>query len=216
MKKKTLIIFACCNRKKSGGAESLHWRRSNSVISRLPLEVGERLLESRFKLSQRFKYQKGKDLGGDQDVSKSLMRAFERYDGNLYRRIERTYWHQLAKVDHVEILIVSALYGLLTPFEPIRTYNLVMTKAISSRLSLARWWRNEGLGIHLREYIINNDIKEVHDFLSGSYSSIAHPIYSLKSQITIKNYLDRYRGLGSGADYHRGTDINKLLNSLLK
>ena len=214
MKKKTLIIFACCNRKKSGGAESLHWRRSDSVISRLPLEVGKRLLESRFKLSQRFTYQNGKDLGGDQDVSKSLMRAFERYDGNLYRRIESTYWQQLANVDHVEILIVSALYGLLTPFEPIRNYNLMMGTSIAPRFRLSRWWVDQGLDALLKEYIIHNQISEVYNFLSCSYSVIAGPLYLLCP--TVKTHHKGYAGLGSGSDHHRGKDINNLLKCLLR
>lgn len=208
---KTLIIFACCNRKKSNGDKGLRWRRKDSVVSRLPLEARQRLLESRLKLSRRFKHSDGKDLGGDQDAPVPLLRAFERYDGNLYRRIENSYWQQLAEVDHVEILIVSALYGLLIPFEPIRNYNLMMNTSIAPRFRLSRWWVDQGLDALLKEYVIYNRISEVHDFLSGSYAIITKPLL----RTSIKVHHKTYKGLGSGTDYHRGRDINNLLKSLL-
>jgi cytoplasmic iron level regulating protein YaaA (DUF328/UPF0246 family) len=215
MNKKTLIVFACCNRKRPDGEKSLTWSKKQSIINRLSSETGQKLLESRHKLARRFNKAEGKDLGGDKDAPVLLMRAFERYDGNLYRKIDKSYWHKLLQIDYVNVLIVSALYGLLTPWEPIRDYNIMITDAFRSRFSLARWWKNQGLGFYLKEYIIRNGITEVHDFLSGSYSTIADPIFTLVPKKKIKTYLGRYSGMGSGADHHRGKDINKLLEQTL-
>ncbi len=214
MKKKTLIILACCNRKRPDGEEGLCWRRKDSVISRLSSEAGERLLESRLKLSRRFNYADGRDLGCYKDESVPMMRAFDRYNGNLYGRIDDAQWHSLVQTDHVAVLIVSALYGLLTPFESIREYNLTMRAAMAYRLSLSRWWVNQGLGSHLKEYVVRNEITEVHNFLSSSYVAISESLYSLRPQVKIRFY--RYSGLGSGSDYHRGRDINNLLKRLLR
>lgn len=212
MNKKTLIICACCNRKRSDGGKNLRWRKEQSIISTLSSEAGQKLLKSRWKLARRFQQVEGKDLGGDNHAPALLMPAFKRYDGNLYRKITGAHWEKLAQTDHVEIIIVSALYGLLIPWEAIREYNLTMATAVVRRLKLSRWWIKEEIGHHLKEYILRNQITDVYNFLSSSYSLIAEPLASLKHHVRIHPQ-KKYHTMG--ADHHRGRDINNLLAQLL-
>jgi cytoplasmic iron level regulating protein YaaA (DUF328/UPF0246 family) len=213
MTNKSLIIIPCSKKKRPGGINGLGWRSDNSVVRKLSLESANQLLNSRRLLSKQFGYAESRDLGGYQDATNQLMLSYNRYDGNLYRKIDESLWLRLAKSDHVEGLIISALYGILTPFEPICNYNLRMNESMGHRLRLSRWWANKGLGSLLKEYIKINEISFVHDFLGGLYSRISEPLKSLEPLVILHHYT--YPGLGSGADHHRGKDVKNLLNQIL-
>ncbi len=135
------------------------------------------------------------------------MPARERYDGNLYRKIESRLWRALG--DEVNVVIVSALYGLLAPTEAIRYYDRTMAEPLAPRMTLGRWWADRGLGSLLAEYVESSGAAEVHDFLGGTYRRIGRALDSLRGRIKVSPH--SYPGLGSGADYHRGREIAKLI-----
>jgi cytoplasmic iron level regulating protein YaaA (DUF328/UPF0246 family) len=138
-----------------------------------------------------------------------MMPAYQRYDGNLYRKIARDLWPVADRDGSARILIVSALYGLLTPAEPIRYYNRTMSEAVHLRCSLARWWAERGLGELLLEYVRGTGTTTVDDFLSGAYSVFAGALSKLQGSVKVHHH--SYPGLGSGADHHRGWDVSSLL-----
>lgn len=207
---RTLIVIPCSGRKEKGGENGLVWARDKSVIHRLPPTASERLLDCRRELAQKFGLAEGEDLGGARAGPVPLMPACRRYDGNLYRKIEKALWSSVARSDSVEIVIVSALYGLLTPWEPIRYYNVSMTDPFAHRLRLARWWSDQGLGRLLTEYVKRNGASVVHDFLSGAYADVAADLSEFKTAVKLQRH--SYPGLGSGADHHRGRDVRALLS----
>jgi hypothetical protein len=110
----------------------------------------------------------------------------------------------------MEVLIVSAVYGLLTPWEAICEYNVKMGKAITPRVSLVRWWTGQGLGSLLIEYVRRSGASAAHDFLSGAYTSISDELLScLGDSVTVQRHT--YPGLGIAADFQRGQDVRDLL-----
>ncbi len=185
------------------------WSQRESIAKCLSRGGVTRLLDARRQLARHFGEPEGEDLGSRQPAPVPLMPAHTRYDGNLYRKIDKSLWPEVAKLENVAVIIISALYGLLIPGEAIREYNRTMGETIAPRLRLARWWSERGLGSLLVEYIKRNKVAVVHDFLSGSYVRIANELSSLGPTVKVQHH--SYPGLGSGADYHRGQDVRKLL-----
>lgn len=219
MKHRVLIIIPSAERKRRGGEESLRWKREVSALGKLSPKNAGRLKELRKVLRKRFRFPDGKDLGGKSDGPSPLMKARLRYDGNLYRKIDASLWSKLAVSESVDVLIVSSLYGLLTPEETIRKYDLSMNRAMVRRnLSLRKWWINQGLPYLLSEHIRNNSYTMVHDFLSGSFLRISDlplsdPLYFFGRDVRFRRH--SYPGLGSGSDHHRGREVRMLLEKHL-
>jgi Peroxide stress protein YaaA len=206
-----MVLIPCSSRKQGGGDAHLRWSPADSVVSRLSRASAQNLVNARRELARRFGYEEGEDLGGVMPASTPLMRAHRRYDGNLYRQIDEGLWPLVMRSHLVEVVIVSALYGLLDPREPIRFYQHQMTESFDRRMRLSRWWSERGLGSLLVEYVESTRVSMVHDFLSAGYRPVARPLLALRGDITIKTH--SYPKLGSGADYHRGKDVGQVLEA---
>jgi cytoplasmic iron level regulating protein YaaA (DUF328/UPF0246 family) len=171
-------------------------------------------MKCRHQLAEKFGYAPGEDLGGETRTPVPLMLARERYDGNLYRKISGAIWEPLRDSANVEVVIVSALYGLVTPWELIRDYEMAMTEKIETRVRLARWWSQQGLGSILVDYAQRADTRIVHDFLGGAYGEVSEAFSCLSSSVRVvrHSFARRY----SAADYYRGWEIERLLEDLLQ
>lgn len=76
----------------------------------------------------------GPDLGGNDQRSTYLM-AKDRYEGQFYLPV-KDYWSDILSNDH-HIFILSGLYGLIFPTDPIQRYSCHMTD--SSSMLIAHW-----------------------------------------------------------------------------
>jgi pimeloyl-ACP methyl ester carboxylesterase len=85
----------------------------------------------------------GPDLGGNEDGPKYLP-AFRRYIGRCYQA-DASLWERFyAGPDalHVDLWIVSGLYGLVPAFDPIQNYDCHLSDAIEGEgATLADYWR---------------------------------------------------------------------------
>jgi hypothetical protein len=218
MNEKVLIITPCSQRKRPGGVTGLTWKKDASAASKLSAKSAGRLLESRRILQRRFRYQEGMDLGGRAGGTVPLMPASLRYDGNLYRKIEEGLWTRLDGTDTVDLLIVSSLYGLVTPREAIRAYDMPMNRTVRMGVPLKKWWMSRAILSLLAEFIRRNGYSLVHDFLGGSFVQLAdfhasEPLLTFGKKIRFVQHA--YTGLGSGAEHHRGKDVRGLLEKYL-
>ncbi|NIO16193.1 MAG: peroxide stress protein YaaA [Deltaproteobacteria bacterium] len=218
MKEKALIIIPSSERKRGGEVSGLSWERKTSAAGGLSAKSAERLMESRRALQKRFRFQEGKDLGGRPGKPVPLMPSRLRYDGNLYRKIDDGLWTRMEKKDGIDLLIVSSLYGLLTPREAVRAYDMPMNRAVRMGVPLKKWWVNRGILSLIAEFIKKNDYSIVHDFLGGSFIQLAdfqasEPLLAFGKKIRLVRHA--YPGLGSGADHHRGRDVRELLEKYL-
>jgi hypothetical protein len=75
----------------------------------------------------------GQDLGGNDQRATYLM-AKERYEGQFYLPV-KDYWDKIISNDH-HIFILSGLYGLILPTDPIQRYSCHMT---DSSLLIPHW-----------------------------------------------------------------------------
>src|SRR5437588_679420 len=60
-------------------------------------------------------------------------RAWDIYDGALYRVLKKLFREHPAAATSVDVLIVSAKYGVVRPDERITTYDLRLTPALARR-----------------------------------------------------------------------------------
>lgn len=148
------------------------------------------------------------DLDGADTLSKvDLMPAFRRYDGNLYRNAQL---RQQRVANSHRVFIVSALYGILDARDPIRYYNLRMSDTLPGRITIKRWWRNHGLMDVVVNVVERLGATKVHDLLSGHYRDALRNIPNAISKGCSYRPYD-YPGMGTGSDYHRGSDVHQLL-----
>jgi hypothetical protein len=183
---------------------TLQWSRASSALGRLSSGGARTLVNSRRDLARQFRFPGGVDLGSS-GVSEPLMPARLRYAGNLYSRIDRDMWP--GRRSNIDIVIVSALYGLLTPEERIRDYDLTMNDHLPSGIRVSRWWLNQGLPGLLAEFVERTGVDVVHSFLSSTYAWAAEAVDCVR----IRDH--KYPRLGSGADFHRGDDVRRLLEA---
>lgn len=212
MAEKILILIPCSDLKTLGGI--LRYDKSRCVINYLSPDMGEKLMELRRRVAVAFKEKLGPDIGFDQPVTQiEYMEAYKRYSGNLYSRITKSSWENLNHSQNLSLLIISALYGVVRHDEPIRNYNRSMNRDKIEGKLLKTWWREHGLYDVLLDYIITNNVKVVHDFLSLNYSEAVWPLQSEARRIGVNYIVHDYSGLGSGSNYRRGEDVQELIQS---
>lgn len=84
----------------------------------------------------------GPDLGGE-DANGTYLMAKDRYEGQFYYPVAN-YWDKILSNDH-HILIISGLYGILLPTDPIQRYSCHLTD--SSSMLISHWKRSISLSI---------------------------------------------------------------------
>jgi len=101
----------------------------------------------------------GPDLGGF-DPEGQYLPAAQRYHGSFYRAMGADAADRLLEARH-HVLILSGLYGLLRPAEPIQDYSC----HIDDHPLIRPRWRDQGLLTTIfRQYLKNNSITCVFDF----------------------------------------------------
>lgn len=201
-----LILIPCCLRKRRGGQPV----SANAVLaSILDQETWLRLCSARVALAKILELEFGGDLEGmGHSPAPPLMPAYRRYDGNLYRSA-RLNGGGLGGARR--LFIVSALYGVLEAKDPIRYYNLQMKDTLPGRVTVKRWWREQGLLDVILNAVNNSGTTQLHDLLSGHCRDALRGLEgTLPRKCAYHPY--HYPGLGTGSDFHRGMDLKKLLN----
>lgn len=162
---KRLILIPCSHSKRGGG--SAKWDPTVTAPRRLG-PAAEDLWAARREMAQVIGEPPAPDLGGDGPLP-PLLPAVQRYSGKLYDGAQILAWEDAAREQlAAEALIVSGLYGLVTPQEPIRRYDCWMGRTVEGQ-RVNRWWRRRGLGAWLRAYVESGRVTDVWSFLSSSY-----------------------------------------------
>jgi cytoplasmic iron level regulating protein YaaA (DUF328/UPF0246 family) len=105
----------------------------------------------------------GKDFFGNDETAVYLP-ALERYYGDFYDGLGNERKDIIKKSPH-HLLILSALYGLLRPFEDIQDYACQFG---DKNLAYDVWTSNHEISKIFADYIINNNISLIFDFTTCS------------------------------------------------
>lgn len=90
--------------------------------------------------------------------------AYQLYRGVPYRLLGE-HWRQLLGGGAIELLIVSAAYGLVLPTEILTEYDLTMGQKLDSGGRVFHFWQQQGLAEVLREYVRSREISHVWSLL---------------------------------------------------
>ncbi len=195
---KELILIPCSNSKRKGGTKNLSGRKISTELSK---NDANKLKELRKEVSNQF------NINLDHKNTK-LRPAFERYSGNIYSKVPKGSWNTLESMDDTELVIISALYGMIYWDQPIINYDVAMCNNIRERRRLATWWKNNGLPEIIKNYIKKKDFETIRSFLSNDYKQALNNI----PEKIESNWLEyKYPTLTRGINHFRGEDLNKAL-----
>jgi hypothetical protein len=200
-----VLLIACSGTKVPGGSP---WPDPPVVGLLDQLQPADRtvVLSMRRSLASRAKAVAGPDLGRT-SLRARYRPASLRYDGNLYRRVTQDLW---PKQGDSCVIIVSALYGLVLPWEPIQDYDLSMKSPFGYRTPVHTVWRQAHFGAVFEQWAAAHGIRAVIDLLTKEYRAALDDLTNLY-QLGIKRVLFEYPCRGSGANYDRGDDLKELL-----
>lgn len=210
---KVIILAPCSGSKKRGGTTT--YNENSSILNYLTSTSGEHLLSLRRKLFGSFSIPLGQDVGATKVATQiNFMPAYERYTelgSRLYQRISHSSWNKLKETPHLDVVIISALYGLVRYSEPIQFYDLNMDKSKIDGQKLKTWWRKNGLGEILRDYINTNSVFKVHNVLSRNYNEAIGSCFSnMEDKCHFHNEFNKY---GNGSNSYRGKWINGFIKN---
>ena len=107
-------------------------------------------------------------LGSGPEPGKTVP-AIALYDGLMYVAADRALRAvATGKYPSVDVLIVSALYGLVRPAEPIADYDLTMGTTTDHGSRVYRLWQQHGIADVLARYVRDREITRVWSLLSSS------------------------------------------------
>lgn len=191
---RALFLIPCCSEKVPDG-DNPPWMEvhSNQELNKFQFLDKVRLqmidFYSNLKEDEGLKYYKRYDKNHEKKIEKRkkawrknllipecrTMKAIERYNGNLYSELSLNIKEQLQSNGFDNVLIVSALMGIISPADLIPDYELMMTDKSPNNKNLGKFW------------IDTFAIAEVKQPLQKIFSKFNH-IYCLMSTTT--GYVD--------------------------
>ena len=174
-KPSSMILFlSICSLTKSRGGDA-RYDATESITSHLPRKLAQRLLKRREKVRQCVRESKALEWQGiplnqleyNRDLARGpefggrraadFLPALDRYQGRLYQALGPDRKQKVAESRH-HLLLLSGLYGLLRPLEPIQLYSCPL------KYQIADIWDGDDLLTNvLCEYIRNQRIAKVVD-----------------------------------------------------
>lgn len=170
---KVLFVSICSLTKASGGHEE--YEAGDAIASELTPRVARKLLYQRERIRQlagedsevawqgvalrELEYNRhlaqGPDFGGDSQAR--YLAAMERYEGRFFLGLGSDRSAALRASPH-HLLLLSGLYGVLRPFEPIQLYSYPLASSVAQR------WRDDGvLTDVLGSYVVEHAIERIID-----------------------------------------------------
>jgi hypothetical protein len=187
---KYLIVLPCCSRKIDGGNQQVQRSTYFEDANNVPDLIRDR--------AQNMRQHAAIIENNDQ-----FLTAWERYDGVIYRRLkaEQRLIDELMHHNLIDIVIVSALYGLLNYDTPINKYNLKMNAG-----GLAGLW-GTSVSSAINNYITSQHITETHLFLANAYSIVT-------TRLAIPNSVDGWVYGLRGVNNINNAQANKIIDLL--
>ena len=182
-----LILTICSNHKRLKGAVSQYDSSARKITDILPDDMGEKIIDARKRAFEHITKPNrgGRSMAGtplnktlvfgpdlnpcEQNQGGIYMPALKRYDGRFFVKFQ----HAVGDIDDFirlmsgesdnHLIIVSGLYGLLGPAEPIQRYNC----HIPDEPEIKRLWKKDSLLTKLViSYMHKFGINRVFDFMA--------------------------------------------------
>lgn len=154
---------------------------------------------------------------GTKPAAAPAVPAIALYDGLMYVAADRALRAVAAgKYPNVDVLIVSALYGLVRPAEPIVDYDLTMGTTTGNGPRVYRLWQQHGIADVLGRYVRDRGITSVWSLLSSSVPASpyqqAFQAYWDRTQVPCRHV--KVRNAGMDILRKRGTWLDATLRAM--
>lgn len=147
--------------------------------------------------------------------SLSVVKAINLYNGVAFKKLElESYNSRELEYLNNSLIILSAMYGALNPFDNIKKYRLDMTIKISEN-SLYSFW-SEKVTVYINELLLQDNEKILLNLASNEYSKIINKKSLNFEMITIdfKEFKNgKYSSISSFSKQGRGMLLNYLIKN---
>lgn len=143
------------------------------------------------------------------DANSTTTSALDMYIGPFYD-ITRQVLRDISEGNYpaLDLLIVSALYGLLKPNEEVKEYNLTMGDITSDGTKVYRFWQANQLSRALHTYVLENGFTNIWSLLPDSlpdfaYHRVFNRLWNALRDARIRALHVQVPGAGSGTGRKR-------------
>lgn len=147
--------------------------------------------------------------------SLSVVKAINLYNGVAFKKLElESYNSRELEYLNNSLIILSAMYGALNPFDNIKKYRLDMTMKISEN-SLYSFW-SEKVTVYINELLLQDNEKILLNLASNEYSKMINKKSLNFKMITIdfKEFKNgKYSSISSFSKQGRGMLLNYLIKN---
>lgn len=146
---KNLIILPCCSRKNHGG---------NALNARITF------FENENTCTQLINKRNIRMIQSPPLNPNNFMRAWDRYDGVIYRRIkhQQNLIDELIKEKCLDIIIMSAMYGIINYDTYINNYDL----EIRANGGISFWGQDNVISSSINSYCMHTGVEQIYSFLN--------------------------------------------------
>jgi len=211
----TLIVTASSKSKCEHTDKSNYNFAKNTFLDSLSEDHQEQLKNSRENLISGLNIPEGSDMqvSSVDTEPEEYLPAYIRYTGRTYSQISEEAWKALDGNEDMDMVILSALYGLMRYNEPVRNYDIQQKDKINGT-RIMTYWKHNGAKEWLKDYILTNGYDEVKFVLSTSYSKIIQRdelIDELNEEYDIDAVDRQLKSAGRASMLERGRYIDDLL-----
>ena len=199
----TVVLIPDSTRKAPGHAPGFP---RPGILGNLPKKDAERLAALRTSVAKAANLPIGSDLDPSSRGEVEVMPAHLRFQGNMYRHIPHEAWEN--RKGDVDVIIVSALYGLSRFRDPIRPYKFSMAENLPGLGVLNRWWRGNGLPSLLASAIHALETDRVVALLSLEYRKA---VDGYRAGLDVAVEAIAFPGMGRASQPRRGEVVADVL-----
>jgi len=208
---RTLVLIPCCKSKVAMLSEG--WEKPLPGLPALREQLIDEV-EGTLELADL-----DVNLSGVLNCYATITRAIDLYCGNFYYAAEESLRDVAdGEITDVDVLIVSAIYGLVKLNEGIRKYELQMGDTLHDGTKVYKYWQQHGLGKILFDYVSNHNIGYVWSLLPDSmpsfpYQQAFNEFWRLSREKGIECYHVKVPGAGTATGYQRARWLNEVIKT---
>lgn len=209
--KNALVLIPCCKQKKV--APFLGQLRQIPGIQQLRTQLLQQIQQTPALAN------KPKNLRGILNPKAPLTQSINLYVGNFYKVAKDSLQNIMTgRYPSINVLIVSAFYGLAKLDEGLKEYELQMGDTLYNGMKVYQFWQQKNLWQILQNYISQNNIAYVWSLLPDSmpsfpYHRVFNNLWRVLRNTQVQCFHLQVPGAGTGTGHRRAQWLVQILNA---